>query len=244
MAGNRPIPGSSAQGTLSGGLAASLSTSFLSKSPLAQELVARDLEECTTDEEDFDPEGAVAYSDSEEDGDTPALYRGPKGIAFGGVRPAYGSQGRNEPVLTPLERHRSRDAERSLLRDNHLLPPKHPTSVHQGALGSLYKRFFSTKVPLSGNEDSVRRPSETSPLLPGEGHGGGAAHEHLNEQWEAAVAAGHIKTTWQREAKTIAIYSRSLTVTFLLQYSISVASIFAVGRIGKLELGAISREWF
>jgi MATE family multidrug resistance protein len=66
-------------------------------------------------------------------------------------------------------------------------------------------------------------------------------NEHLTEQWEAAVAEGKIKTTWQREAKTIAVYSRSLIVTFLLQYSISVASIFAVGRIGKLELGAVSR---
>ncbi len=56
------------------------------------------------------------------------------------------------------------------------------------------------------------------------------------------MAAGQIKTTWQREAKTLAVYSRSLIVTFLLQYSINVASIFAVGRIGKLELGAVSRK--
>ena len=67
-----------------------------------------------------------------------------------------------------------------------------------------------------------------------------AVHDHLNEQWEAAVSAGVIKTTWQREAKTITVYSRSLIVTFLLQYSISICSIFAVGKIGKLELGAVS----
>ncbi len=54
------------------------------------------------------------------------------------------------------------------------------------------------------------------------------------------MAAGQIRTTWQREAKTITEYSRVLIVTFLLQYSINVASIFAVGHIGKLELGAVS----
>lgn len=84
-------------------------------------------------------------------------------------------------------------------------------------------------------------PTETSPLLrPPESPTRAAAHDHLNEQWEAAVAAGAIRTTWQREAQTIAVYSRSLIVTFLLQYSISICSIFAVGRIGKLELGAVS----
>jgi multidrug resistance protein, MATE family len=63
---------------------------------------------------------------------------------------------------------------------------------------------------------------------------------HLNEQWDAAVAEGKIHTTWQREAKTIAGYSRSMIITCLLQYSINVASIFAVGHIGNVELGAVS----
>ncbi len=111
-----------------------------------------------------------------------------------------------------------------------------------GIFGSLYKRVFSTKVPRpSADEETTPQiiiaPAETTPLL---GDDTSSQEEHLDEQWQAAVAAGQIKTTWQREAKTIAVYSRSLVVTFLLQYSLNVTSIFAVGRLGTLELGAVS----
>jgi multidrug resistance protein, MATE family len=54
------------------------------------------------------------------------------------------------------------------------------------------------------------------------------------------VVAGKIQTTWQREAKVLAKYSAPLMVTFVLQYSLTVASIFAVGHIGTAELGAVS----
>ncbi|PHH88907.1 hypothetical protein CDD83_6887 [Cordyceps sp. RAO-2017] len=66
------------------------------------------------------------------------------------------------------------------------------------------------------------------------------ADELLEEQWEEAVASGRLRTTWQREAETVVAYSAPLIATFFLQYSINVASIFAVGRIGKVELGAVS----
>jgi len=52
--------------------------------------------------------------------------------------------------------------------------------------------------------------------------------------------AGRIKTTWQREAKVLSRYSAPLIVTFLLQYSLTVASIFTVGHLGTVELGAVS----
>ena len=143
-------------------------------------------------------------------------------------------------MLTRIEKKQSRNEERSLLRDNHILPPKHPAPKKQTVFGRLYKRLFSTKVPRPVDDEEVPQivvePSETSPLLEASGSG----TQHLREQWEAAVAAGQIKTTWQRESKTIAVYSRSLVVTFMLQYSINIASIFAVGHIGKEELGAIS----
>jgi MATE family multidrug resistance protein len=49
-----------------------------------------------------------------------------------------------------------------------------------------------------------------------------------------------LTTTWQRETKTVAVYSAPLIVTFFLQYSINVVAVLAAGRIGKLELGAVS----
>ncbi|KAK4156532.1 ethionine resistance-conferring protein 1 [Chaetomidium leptoderma] len=258
-------------------------SSFRSSSPLAQEMLARDLAECSDEGEEIpiDSEAIeVRDEDEDDDGDLdgtlgPTLYRRPSGIAFGTTRPALGPGALDEPpVLTRSERTRSRDAERSLLRDNHLLPPKgyhapRPKGSLAGQVSGLYRRLFSTKVPLpSGDEEAAATatagpprivvddvPDETAPLLgaPGGGSGGPRRrssatpagqqqqhHESLNEQWDAAVAAGQIKTTWQREAKTITVYSRSLIVTFLLQYSLNVTSIFAVGRLGTLELGAVS----
>ncbi|KAK3680742.1 mate-domain-containing protein [Podospora appendiculata] len=232
----QPIPAKKPSGSGYGhDFASSLAASFRASSPLAHEVLARDLAE---------------YTDSDS-GRGPTLYRRPSGIAFGTIRPSLGlGAGLDDPLLTRAERTRSRDAERSLLRDNHLLPPKHHhrTTQPTGLVRSLYTRLFSTKVPQRTSDAEappqiIVEPAETQPLLgtatiP---HRTAREHdEHLNQQWEAAVAAGQIKTTWQREAKTIAVYSRSLIVTFLLQYSLNVASIFAVGRLGTLELGAVS----
>lgn len=236
-------------------------------------MLARDLAECSDEDEENPVDSEVVEEGEDEDEDLdyalgPTLYRRPSGIAFGTTRPALaGPVGLDEPsVLTRAEITRSRDEERSLLRDNHILPPKHPHHVPKrglaGRAAGLYKRLFSTKVRLpAGDEEApasaaaaaaaaataapriVVVPDETAPLLAGERRRSSAAQhgrESLNEQWDAAVAAGQIRTTWQREAKTVAVYSRSLVVTFLLQYSLNVTSIFAVGRLGTLELGAVS----
>jgi MATE family multidrug resistance protein len=250
--GTRPIP---AKGPAAADFLGAVGASFRSSSPLAQAVLARDLAECSDDDvENGHSDLAAVDSDSDDDVPAPTLYRRPSGIAFGTTRPALslGPAGLDEPpILNRLEQARSRDAERSLLRDNHILPPKHHASPHRqpkGMIASLYKRVFSTKVPRKPvDEETPNGPDETTSLLGEENRGQNGAsepadhhHEHLNEQWQAAVAAGQIKTTWQREAKTIAGYSKSLILTFLLQYSLNVTSIFAVGRLGTLELGAVS----
>lgn len=247
-----------------------LSSSFQPASPLAQQVVARDLADEDSDECAYqNNESLLTDEDScssdlglDHDHDPVIMYRRPSGVAYGTTRPAIGPRPLDdEPVLTHRERIESRNAELSLLRDNHILPPKHHREPAQPEREQwwgrrLYRRLFSTKLPLPQHENDDEC-SETSSLL-GRGrlrtsrsHGGGdveaggaIASGELAEQWEAAVSAGAIKTTWQREAKTIAVYSRSLVVTFMLQYSISVASIFAVGHIGKIELGAVSRKSF
>jgi MATE family multidrug resistance protein len=224
-----------------------LSTSgqrFLSSSPLAEQFLAQDIATCSDD----DYEETVV--DGHDDGERPAhaMYRRPSGVAYGGTRPVFGVQPMEEPILTPMERKQSRNAERSLLRDNHVLPPKHGGHKQtRGFARRLYGRLFSTKLPREAvDEESPEYagPTETSALLNGHGGGSDAGSESvddgLDQQWEEAIASGRLQTTWQREAKTVAAYSGPLIITFLLQYSINVASIFAVGRIGKIELGAVS----
>lgn len=57
------------------------------------------------------------------------------------------------------------------------------------------------------------------------------------------ITTGHIpdvETTVKDEYKILGKYSFPLVITFLLQYSLNVASVFSVGRIGKVELAAVS----
>jgi len=49
-----------------------------------------------------------------------------------------------------------------------------------------------------------------------------------------------IETSLNNEVKILGKYSIPLIITFLLQYSLNVASVFSVGRIGKTELAAVS----
>lgn len=249
MSSSRPIP-SKQHGSSSDRISASFASSFRAASPSAQEIVAQDVEACYTEDDTL--RGDDGSSSSSADAHGPTLYREPIGIAFGNRGPSMLPDPvddlQQQPVLTRAERKQSRAAERSLLRDNHLLPPKHAPEPEPDFLTRTYKRLFSTKIPVSQEAEDGAIPrlevSEVTPLL-SSGGSDGTVHEYedLDEQWEAAVASGKIQTTWKREAQTIAKYSRSLVVTFVLQYSISIASVFAVGHIGKVELGAVSCKW-
>ncbi|ODA76326.1 hypothetical protein RJ55_08171 [Drechmeria coniospora] len=217
---------------------------MLSSSPLAEQALADDIAACSDDD----------YSDLDVPSHGHDMYRRPSGVAYGGARPVFNQQPLDEPVLTPLERKRSRNAERSLLRDNHVLPPKHGhdgKNIQPGLGSRIYRRLFSTKLPSNearGQPAQSRQPTERSPLLDGanganglNGHASDSpSTDDVEQQWEEAVASGRLRTTWQRETKTLLSYSAPLIATFVLQYSINVTSIFAVGRIGKVELGAVS----
>ncbi|KAG9238466.1 MATE transporter [Amylocarpus encephaloides] len=235
------------------------SGSYPSSSPIAQESLARDLAECSDDQEealedegnDSDDESSEASTVrlSDRQHSMSSSYRRPSFVAFGGARPAITPHPAETTYLSKKEKKQSRDEERSLLRDNHLAPPKHPAPPKRSAFGKLYKRIFSPRRPVKQGDPEepsevpsfTTVPSETSLLLPdGAGESHRTQHERLNRQWEEAVAAGKIKTTWQRESKTIVGYAGPLVITFLLQYSLTVASIFTVGHLGTIELGAVS----
>ena len=228
--------------------------------------MAKDLEEGL----DNDPENAIQednISNSESDSDLETLRQTTSGLSLGHSmvgsyrRPSFtlaGSRatvapGQQRPTQTPSrnDRREARRQERSLLRDNNIIPPKHP---RKGDDSHSIGRRASLPVPDDGkhkhtneeNEtavgDSTSIAQETSPLLgdPELPYGGQDGHVNLDIKWEAAILEGKIQTTWQREAKVLARYSGPLVVTFILQYSLTFASIFTVGHIGKVELGAVS----
>ncbi|KAL8693704.1 MAG: hypothetical protein Q9218_001505 [Villophora microphyllina] len=238
-------------------------------SPIAEAAIARDLE-------DDGGQGRKATpgdpDDSEEGGESDdsfirthregrqssmvASYRRPSFSIAGGratVAASLHSPGRDP---TKREREEARREERSLLRDNNVIPPKHPQKgpARQSLTRRISEQFKGLGVP-GGDKEVIppeeqstlpvaepANPSESTPLIgdPELPYGGQDSPENIDKQWTEAVAAGKIHTTWQREAKVLSRYSAPLIVTFVLQYSLTVASIFTVGHLGKVELGAVS----
>lgn len=228
-------------------------------SPIAQASLARDMEE------DTDSEAAESESDSESSTLHPSTSAPSGAYSFAGSyrRPSFSGAGNRATLLPRLfsdherlskqERQRAIEEERSLLRDNNIIPPKHPqtdeTPSRRKSLFANYLQIPGGDRKVSTDEEAtpaldgaVGIASETSPLLgdPSLPYGGQDDPNNIRAKWEEAVAAGMIHTTWQREAKVIARYSAPLMVTFVLQYSLTVASIFTVGHIGTVELGAVS----
>lgn len=93
---------------------------------------------------------------------------------------------------------------------------------------------------------SSQTATESSALLGGEAYYGsvpGVADPVTTEQkkardWDTLPALGD--SSWRRESKMILTSSIPLIITWSLQYSINATSVFAVGKIGKQELGAVA----
>ena len=246
--------------------------STYSVSPIAQAAIAKDLEEQIEGDLEDGPDNG-SRGDMSSDSDDSTLRRVRSGQSYGrsmvgsyrrasftagGLRATVGTGLRGSSRQpTKSEKHEARREERSLLRDNNVIPPKHPQRRQTSkALGRRISQILpSIGVPggdrkvVPTDQEAVEAPShppadssETAPLLgnPDLPYGGQDSPRTLDKKWEVAVMEGKIKTTWQREAKVIGRYSAPLIITFLLQYSLTVASIFTVGHLGKVELGAVS----
>ncbi|KAF7510766.1 hypothetical protein GJ744_005866 [Endocarpon pusillum] len=100
-----------------------------------------------------------------------------------------------------------------------------------------YRDEESTLSPTASYE-AFERTALLGSLGPPEGDE--STPENTNKRWQNATGPTKNQTNWQREAKVLAKYSRSLILTCMLQYSLPMASIFSVGHIGKIELGAVS----
>lgn len=250
-----------------GGRVASLSRSLSASSPIAQASLARDLEEASDDEAPAPESESDLESEDSTLRPTNSAPQANTNRSFAGSyrRPSFAGAGNRATIVPHLyreherlskrEREEALEQERSLLRDNNIIPPKHPQEIQRRK--SVIGKHLSIPSVIPGGERKVSRdeeatgpalegamalPSEASPLLgdPQLPYGGQDDPENIKAKWEEAITAGKIQTTWQREAKVLAQYSAPLMVTFVLQYSLTVASIFAVGHIGTAELGAVS----
>lgn len=230
--------------------------SFIATSPIVREILTKDIAECSSEEDHGDDEASASDSDSESrqsaHGPDVKLAFHANGVSFGCGYSTIPVQGLDRPVPNPHEVDESYHAEVSLLRDNDIIPPRHPRKGWRiSTFGRIYRYLFSTKV--KDHEGPILPiltkggPGETSPLL------GATVEEYervpptpgveeVYEQWEEAVAAHLIKTTWQRETKTLIQYSAPLIATFLLHYSVTIGSVLTVGRLGMLELAAVNRK--
>ncbi|MCJ1445168.1 MAG: hypothetical protein MMC23_005673 [Stictis urceolatum] len=240
------------------------SRDYLGVSPLVRESILRDLADTDDNSPDNGSSGSssgaetVIHVAGEYSAPMVSSYRRESFVTAGtrgAVLPGLQNQERNP---TREERQEARREERSLLRDNNVIPPKHP---QQGEGSETFSSRLARKAsvigipggnktvvrddeqaPIGAVLNGIRDASEETPLIgdPELPYGGQDDAGTLDRKWVEAVAAGKINTTWQREAKVIGRYSAPLIVTFILQYSLTVASIFTVGHLGTVELGAVS----
>lgn len=254
--------------------ARSFGTSFRSQfgdqsiASIAEESIAQDLaedeQEVGQQQEQDGAENALSRTNTQD-----RISLGQHSMAGHFRRPSYiagapslflGAQQPESVVPMEQEWQHAIDEERSLLRDNNIIPPKHPRrkeSLASMTSGKSLLRRISTQglkrqksAPM--DEEAIEAgesSTETTALLNSgvsEGtestapYGGEDNPETIDAKWEEAVMAGKIATTWRREGKVLARYSGPLMLTFVLQNSLTLTSIFTVGHIGKNELGAVS----
>lgn len=224
-----------------------LPPSFVSTAPIAQEILGQDIEDCSSEDE---LQGEPIDESADPDPADVRLAFHPTGVAFGAGYSTIPLPDMDVHVPNPHEVEESFRAEVDLLRDNDIIPSKPSHEWRRGSVvDRMYRGLFSTKV--RDHEESAplfaEVAYETTPLLHrAEGEDAGAltpttpAVEIVHERWEEAVAAHIIKTTWQREAMTLVKYAAPLIVTFLLHYSVTIASVLTVGRLGMVELAAVN----
>jgi MATE family multidrug resistance protein len=236
------------------------SRSFTSSSPFAASAIARDLENYSDENQSPTDESSNGFTarppGSYTSTNTRSLagsYRRPSNftsISHATIIPWTGEQ----QALSESERKQVIEEERHLLSDNHVISPEHAHGKSQGlqhkvsgllsaaiGQGPSSRRASRSSRSRSRARESDRASETTALLVPVEsGSGSEMGSEEIDRKWDEAVTAGLIQTTWQREAKVIMKYSLPLMVTFLLQYSLTVASIFTIGHLGKEELGAVS----
>lgn len=81
-------------------------------------------------------------------------------------------------------------------------------------------------------------PERTVPLIPTKSHTSAAGD--VSDILSHHTLLAEPETTVKTEMRVLLKYTVPLVITFLFQYSLTVASVFSVGRIGPKELAAVS----
>ena len=233
---------------------------------IAEESIVRDLEdeeieEQVQDDEDEDDDDVENSLDRVASHDPPlgehslvGMRRRPSHMSIGQGH-FLGLQQSESGIPLEQDRGAALTEERILLSDNNLILPSHPRRDSQTSSKSA--SWLRSRISVPGFSTSRRRsdlideesgpsqsrppePSEITALLPDNTQNAEADPETIDKKWEEAVLAGQIHTTWRRESKVLLQYTAPLTLTFILQISLTLTSIFTVGHISKNELGAVS----
>jgi MATE family multidrug resistance protein len=145
-------------------------------------------------------------------------YRRPS-FTYGQSRPSFVP---SSPISTAIDALPTSERETMLIQEEELL--------HDNRFSLGPKDYGTTSRRESHASSSTSRdvPNETTSLL------------KANSQWESAAEAGAIHTTYLRELIVVTKSALPLWVTFVLQYSLTISSIFAAGNLGKDELAGVS----
>ncbi|KAI9713594.1 MAG: hypothetical protein M1820_000976 [Bogoriella megaspora] len=232
--------------------------SLATRSSIARAAIEQDIED--TVEGSIDTE-RNANSEQGDDSLTPIVSRqdATANLMVGSHRHDSYIAGMNAPPFTgSISQHTEREyltqqecaeairEERNLLRDNQIIASqqRRDSTASDRITGILSRSRSRSQMRRESSIPEDASANETSPLLGSNGDPeqpyDGSDGEIIARKWEEAVVDGKIQTSYSREAKVLFRFSRPLMVTFILQWSLTQASVFTVGHIGKTELGAVS----
>ncbi|KAG0642093.1 mate-domain-containing protein [Tuber brumale] len=118
-----------------------------------------------------------------------------------------------------------------LLKGSKIIPSDYGT-LATSARQVLPSSSSSSSTTQDGASLEATLTAETTGLLGG--------YTNNISKWDEAAAAGTVHTSYTREARMLVKYTAPLWLTFLLQYSLTFASLFSAGTLGKNELAAVT----
>lgn len=151
-------------------------------------------------------------------------YRRPSFVAGYGRPSLLASSPAPKSHLAQAEIDELDNEERSLIRESRQQRGQH--SKH--AYGAIPSKSTEERRPEARTDSST---DETTPLI---------ADAALSADWSKAVNEQTITSSYRHETKVLASYSAPLIITFLLQSSEQFSTVFSLGHLGTIELGASS----